>query len=220
MNEKELERFIKIADQMMTGNESVRLNAATRCYEILSQHKMLWRDVISLASRRTDGETPEQREKRQVYSLGLSHGYHCGLYAAEPTGYEPPQPAEAYPTPELTAVFEEGVRAGFDDGFNDALRYGGYTSFSSHAHQPPDATDDEKQDLYVSRLTGFCGRIVDMQTMPNGMMVTLEGAEHRCKAIYKGTDLHEGARCVCRLVPGSPPVIGRIMAQIRPKANF
>lgn len=219
MNSKELERFIKIADQMMTDNEDVRLNAATRCYEMLVKHKMLWRDVIALIPNRlAGGETPEEREHRRVYGLGLSYGYQSGLFSAAPLNYAPPEPVRTEDV-SLPAVFKEGVRDGYDDGFNDALRYGGYTKFSQRSQEPE---HEPPQDVAVRKIMGIAGRVIETSATSGGVLVKLENDTQILTALYRGAGFPEnteGLHCVVRVVPGTPPVISHILAQYRDKAE-
>lgn len=49
MDEKTKSRFIKIANMMQDENEAVALQALLRCNQILSEHKMLWSEILHIS---------------------------------------------------------------------------------------------------------------------------------------------------------------------------
>lgn len=51
MDAKTLERFLKIANMMMDEHEGVRSQALVRCNTMLAEHRLHWRDVISISTR-------------------------------------------------------------------------------------------------------------------------------------------------------------------------
>lgn len=50
MDVKTLDRFLKIANMMMDEHEGVRSQALHRCNVMLAEHKLHWRDIISIST--------------------------------------------------------------------------------------------------------------------------------------------------------------------------